>query len=202
MSVKWPSPPSGTGLEAVWMRQLLACCKACLILSGVGYKISRQDIGKGTILKIEAGDGGPQPSPIQPFIITTLHNANYFSARPYNFTTKMASGSVVTVAKCLNGRRANIDNIDGNVVVYSYSPMPSQENIRSAQIVGIVSQWQVMSPRYVADDGTGMVGNIIFAAIIQGGSGVKDGAGVPIKFCEIQPDRRWAYQYGQSGSLP
>lgn len=200
MSINWPKPPSGNGLEAAWLRQLLDSCKRAAIKPGPNYLV----LESGTGISLSISPSAPQTpaNPFQPYIVTTLHNNEYVSAKVYNWTTKKANGAEISIAKCLTARRPDSETIDGNIVTYTYSPVPTQENIRSASILGIVSQWQVMSPRYVADDGSGTLGSIIFAAQVQGGSGVKDGGGAVINYVEFQPERRWAYQFGQSGSLP
>lgn len=56
MSFHAPNPPSGSSLQAAWLRRLADAVRACRILSGRGYKVKRTSTG--TILEIESGAGG------------------------------------------------------------------------------------------------------------------------------------------------
>lgn len=198
--IDWPKPPSGTSAEAAWFRKLLECCRRLTLLRGDGYQI-KESLNGITLTGIGGGTSVPS-SPFQPYIITTLRNADYFSAKLYNWSTKMASGGEISIAKSITARLVPIASIDGNDIVYDYDVVPTKkDNIRSAQIVGIVSQFQVMDPRYLADDGSGILGNVIFACNVQGGTGVKDAAGAPVALQEFHT-RDWAFQWNQSGTLP
>lgn len=197
--IKWPKGPTGLGKDSGFFNQLLACCKQAEPKVSPNMRIIRQD-QNGTVLDSLAGSGGTPSSPFKPYIITTLNNADYFTAQLYNWTTKMASGSNVTIAKAMTGRGPDSQQIDGNLITYSYAPL-TKDNLRVAETTGMVSQWHVMNPRYLIDDGSGLIGNVIFACQVVGGTGVKDAGGNPVLFQEFG-NRNWAYQWNQSGTLP
>jgi len=196
--MRWPKPPTGSSPFAVWCREFLNTCRQSELKSGVGYNVKQSP--SGTTLDILAISGISASSPFQPYLITVLNNADYVTAQLYNWTTMMGNGNNVTIAKAITGRGPALATVDGNNIVYSYQPT-SKDNLRSAQIVGVISQWQVMNPRYLADDGSGLVGNIIFACKIKGGTGVSDVNGKPVDLQEFH-SRNWCYQWDQSGSLP
>jgi hypothetical protein len=198
--MKWPKPPSGLGKDASWFRQLLECAIRCEVQSGPGYRV--RQTATGTILDIDGSSPGGQSQPFQPYIITNLNNGlDYFSAQIYNFATSQPQGATVNVAKALEGRQPPMEYIDGNVIVYSNPDADHKDNIRTAEIVGTVSQFQVMNPRYIAN-GLQLWESLVMVAYVLGGSGVYDGNGNMIYLCEFQPFRKWVYQWDQSGSLP
>jgi len=198
--MRWPKPPSGLGKDASWFRQLLECVQRCEIQSGANYRVRQSQ--KGTVLDIDSSSSGGQSQPFQPYIITALNNGlDYFSAQIYNFTTNAPQGAVVNVAKALEGRQPPLEYIDGNAIVYSNPDAVHKDNLRAAEIVGTVSQFQVMNPRYIAN-GAELLESLVMVAYVQGGSGVYDGNGNMIYLCEFQPFRKWVYQWDQSGVMP